>query len=152
MSQLFPPIFLHPRLLSRCYQKYEISRRTFHPYVINTSENLETTQCSKIEIIKSTNSRHMMKNITVIKIYLRRESVINCAGESATKLKLPDDYVLFNHNKASYTQKNTIEGTDKAVKSHLPGAGMKLDDFFSYNFLEEIFLNYQSNLIIFQKL
>lgn len=73
MSQLFPPIFLHPRLFP-----YDIIRNTkwvsaelFHPYVINTSENLETTQCSKIEIIKSTNSRHMMKNITVIKILFK---------------------------------------------------------------------------------
>ena len=46
-------------------------QKIFHPYVINTSENSETTQRSKIEMIKSTNSRHMMKNIAVIKILFR---------------------------------------------------------------------------------
>ena len=56
-------------ILSEIQNKF--LQKNFHPFVINTSENRETTQCSKIEMIKSTNSRHMMKNITVIKILFR---------------------------------------------------------------------------------
>ena len=73
MSQLSPRYFYIQdcflMILSEIRNKF--LQKNFHPYVINTSENSETTQRSKIEMIKSTNSRHMMKNITVIKILFR---------------------------------------------------------------------------------
>ena len=73
MSQLSPRYFYTQdcflMILSEIRNKF--LQKIFHPYIINTSENSETTQRSKIEMIKSTNSRHMMKNIAVIKILFR---------------------------------------------------------------------------------